>query len=59
MDISVFSIFIWIWKLIFIFWVLKFKFQEIIWVESWNFNYKLLFSILKINISIQKIINWI
>jgi len=54
MDISILNIVIWIWKLTFPFWKFSFKFKNLIWSKNWYFNFKLLFSNLKIIISILK-----
>jgi len=58
-DILILNIFIWTSNLIFEPWSFKFKFEDIIWLESWNLNSKLLFCVLEINISIQKFIKWV
>jgi len=51
-DILILNTFIWTWNLIVEFWSSKFKFKEIIWLENWKLNSKLIFSIIEINISI-------
>jgi hypothetical protein len=46
-------------KIDFQFWIFTFKFKKLIWFESWDLSFELLFVNLKINISIQNVINWV